>query len=388
MTPPPRRPCAPELAEVVRRHAHRLGDDLSGEHARILRAVAACRTAALGGHVQACDHCRHRRIAYNSCRNRHCPGCQASACARWMEERGEELLPVEYFHVVFTLPDTFNALALANRRVVYGVLFDAAARTLLEVAANSKHLGARIGFIGILHTWGQNLSLHPHVHCVVPGGGLTPDGKWVSCRAGFFLPVRVLSRVFRGKFIDLLKHARGEGKLLGVGAGDDREFDRLLDASVKKDWVVYAKPPFGGPGQVLKYLARYTHRIAIGNRRLVSVDDRSVTFRWKDYRRGHRPRTTTLDGGEFLRRFLMHAVPRGFMRIRHFGLLANRVRAKNLATSRQMLSSPPPPPALARTGDHSNDRPVCPLCGRGHLIAGPNLSPDQLARVLHGLDSS
>src|SRR5206468_4295994 len=210
-----------------------------------------------------------------------------------MEDRGNELLPVEYFHVVFTLPDTLNSLALSNKRVVYNVLFDAVAQTLLEVAANPRHLGARIGFIAILHTWGQNLSLHPHLHCVVPGGGLSSDGKWMPCRAGFFLPVRILSRVFRGKFIDLLKRTRGSGKLIGVE--DDRAFNRLLDTSVKNDWVVYAKPPFGGPAQVLKYLARYTHRIAISNRRLVSVDDKSVSFRWKDYAHGNRPRTLTLD---------------------------------------------------------------------------------------------
>jgi hypothetical protein len=388
MTATLRRP-ALELAEVVRRHAHRLGA-LRGEQQRILRDIAACRTAALGGHVQTCDHCHHRRIAYNSCRNRHCPKFQASACARWMERRAGELLAVEYFHVVFTLPDEFNAIVLGNRRVVYGVLFNAVAQTLLEVAANPKHLGARIGFIGVLHTWGQNLSLHPHVHCVVPGGGLSPDGsKWISCRPGFFLPVRILSRVFRGKFIDLLKRARGKGKL--VGAEDDRDFDRLLDSSVRNDWVVYAKPPFGGPERVLKYLARYTHRVAISNRRLVSIDGQGVTFRWKDYRRGHRPRSTTLDGGEFLRRFLLHAVPPGFTRIRHFGLLANRVRAKNLATCRQLLSppspsSPQPTPVMA--DDRSSDAPRCPLCGRGRLIAGPNLSPGELARVLLRLDSS
>jgi hypothetical protein len=381
MMPALQRP-ALELAEIVRRHRHRLGD-LSGEQERILRAIASCRTAALGGHVQTCDHCHHQRVAYNSCRNRHCPRCQASACARWMEDRAGELLPVEYFHVVFTLPDTFNALALANKRVVYGVLFDAAAQTLLEVAANPKHLGARIGFIAILHTWGQNLSLHPHLHCVVPGGGVAPDGRWVACRAGFFLPVRILSRVFRGKFVDLLKRARRSGKLAGVE--DDGAFDRMLDASVKKQWVVYAKPPFGGPGQVLKYLARYTHRIAVSNRRLLSVDDQNVTFGIKDYARGNRPRRMTLDGAEFLRRFLLHAVPRGFMRIRHFGLLANRVRAKNLATCRRLLASPPPP-VIATAG--ATEHPCCPLCGRGRLIAGPNLSPEQLGPILLRLDSS
>jgi hypothetical protein len=262
MIPPFQRP-ALELAQVIRRHGHRLGD-LSGEHRRILRAITCCRTAALGGHVETCDCCQYQRIAYNSCRNRHCPKCQASACARWMENRAAELLPVEYFHVVFTLPDTFNPLALANKRVVYGVLFDAVSRTLSEVAAHPKRLGAKIGFIGILHTWGQNLSLHPHIHCVVPGGGLSPDGKWINCKPGFFLPVRVLSKVFRGKFIDGLKKAQKQGKLTGVEG--DAAFDRLLNAAVKHDWVVYAKRPFGGPQQVLKYLSRYTHRIAISNR--------------------------------------------------------------------------------------------------------------------------
>ena len=378
---PPTRRHAPGLAEVVRRHAHRLGD-LGGEHGRILRAIASCRTAALGGHVVTCDRCHHQRIAYNSCRNRHCPRCQASACARWMEDRAAELLPVEYFHVVFTLPDTFNALALANRRVVYGVLFDAVARTLLEVAANPRQLGARIGFLAILHTWGQNLSLHPHVHCVVPGGGITPDGKWVACRRGFFLPVRVLSRVFRGKFVDLLRRSRAAGKLAGVE--DGRAFDELIDAAVKHDWVVYAKPPFGGPQQVLKYLARYTHRIAISDRRLLSVDGQNVTFNYTDYARGNRPRTMTLDGGEFLRRFLLHAVPSGFMRIRHFGLLANRVRAENLGLCRRLLAAPAP----TVTAAVSAQPPCCPVCGRGRLIAGPRLSPQQLAATMLRLDSS
>ncbi len=391
MTPPIRRP-ALELAEVVRRHAHRLGGDLSGEQQRILRAVAACRTAALGGHVEACDHCPYRRVAYNSCRNRHCPKCQASACARWMDDRAEEMLPVEYFHVVFTLPDDFNALALANKRVVYGVLFDAAARTLLEAAANPKHLGARIGFMSILHTWGQNLCLHPHVHCVVPGGGLSPDGtRWISCRPRFFLPVRVLSRVFRGKFIDGLKRARGRGKL--VGAEDERAFEQLLDASVRRDWVVYAKPPFGGPQQVLKYLARYTHRVAISNRRLVSLDDDTITFEYTDYARGHRRRTMTLDGAEFLRRFLLHAVPSGFMRIRHFGLLANRGRGERLAVCRRLLEVPPPTeaaPASTAIATTAAERPCCPACGRGRLTPGPRLSPMELHRLLRTtrLDSS
>jgi Putative transposase/Transposase zinc-binding domain len=383
MTPPFQRP-ALELAEIVRRHGHRL-DHLTGEQQRILRAIASCRTAALGGHVESCDQCRFQRIAYNSCRNRHCPKCQASACARWMEDRAAELLPVEYFHVVFTLPDTFNALTLANKRVVYGVLFDAIAQTLLEVAANPKRLGAKIGFIGILHTWGQNLCLHPHVHCVVPGGGLSPDdSEWINCKPGFFLPVRVLSKVFRGKFIDLLKRAHGKGKL--VGMDDDYAFERLLDASVTHDWVVYAKPPFGGPQQVLKYLARYTHRIAISNRRLVSTDKESVTFKWKDYAHHNKPRTMTLDGAEFLRRFLLHAVPTGFMRIRHFGLLANRVRSRNLAIFRQRLNAQPPAEATVLNDNAAHHH--CPQCKCGTLHAGPNLSPSELHRVAIRMDSS
>jgi len=383
MTPSFQRP-ALELAEVVRRHGHRLGD-LSGEQQRILRAIACCRTAALGGHVETCDCCRHQRIAYNSCRNRHCPRCQASACARWMEDRAAELLPVEYFHVVFTLPDTFNALALGNKRVLYGVLFDAVAQTLSEVAANPKRLGAKIGFIGILHTWGQNLCLHPHVHCVVPGGGISSEGKWISCKPGFFLPVRVLSKVFRGKFIGLLKQARDQGKLIGAENAD--AFDQLLNQSVKHDWVVYAKRPFGGPRQVLKYLARYTHRIAVSNRRLVSTDNQTVTFKYKDYAHHNKPRTMTLDGAEFLRRFLMHAVPTGFMRIRHFGLLANRVRAQNLELCRQLITASAQDViaiAPAKTADHSR----CPVCGHGRLIAGPNLSPLELRPIILRLDSS
>jgi hypothetical protein len=387
MTPPFQRP-ALELADVVRRHGPRLGEDLSGEHRRILRAITSCRTAALGGHVETCDQCQFQRIAYNSCRNRHCPKCQASACAQWMEDRAEELLPVEYFHVVFTLPDTFNSLALGNKRIVYGVLFDAVAQTLSEVAANPKHLGAKIGFIGILHTWGQNLSLHPHIHCVVPGGGLSPDGsRWIACQSGFFLPVRVLSKVFRGKFIDLLKRARAAGKLLGTE--DNGDFNRLLNASVKHDWVVYAKPPFGGPERVLKYLARYTHRIAISNRRLVSMDDQNVTFNWKDYAHGNRTRTLTLDGREFLRRFLLHAVPRGFMRIRHFGLLANRTRTENLAICRQLLGVPADtsadtgPASLASSSlIGTTHHACCPLCGRGRMIPGAYVSPLQLSRLM------
>jgi len=360
---------------------------MTSQQRRVLDALAACRTAALGGHVETCDHCQHQRVAYNSCRNRHCPKCQGSACARWMEARAAELLPVEYFHVVFTLPDAFNGLALANQRAVYGVLFDAAAQTLLEVAANPRRLGARIGFVAILHTWGQNLQLHPHVHCVVPGGGLSSDGtRWIGCRPGFFLPVRVLSRVFRGKFIDLLRKAFNAERLRGI---EKNAFETLIGRAARQDWVVYAKPPFGGPEQVLKYLSRYTHRIAISNRRLVSMDDQSVTFNYKDYAHGNRRRTMTLGGAEFLRRFLMHVVPRGFMRIRHYGLLGNRVRTANLQRCRELLkvdaSAGENQTAFRMPGSdaHEHDHHErCPICGCGQMIRSQRLTPRQLTIVL------
>ena len=371
-----------ELADVVRRHAALLPDP-TPEQRRVLKAIAACRTAALGGHMEVCDLCGYQRPAYNSCRNRHCPKCQGSACARWMEDQAATLLPVEYFHVVFTLPNAFNALALANPRVVYGLLFTAVSRTLLEVAANPKRLGARIGFLAILHTLGQNLSLHPHIHCVIPGGGLSPDSsRWIGCRPGFFLPVRVLSRVFRGKFIDLLRGAFKDGRLRGLP--DAAAFEALIASSLRTDWVVYAKPPFGGPEQVLKYLARYTHRIAISNRRLVSMDERSVTFRYKDYAHGNQPRMMTLEAGEFLRRFLMHVVPRGFMRIRHFGFLANRGRKSNLQRCRELLHAQVPDSdavdlARLRKDQPLDDRNLCPVCGRGHMCLGALLQPQPFA---------
>jgi uncharacterized protein (DUF983 family) len=372
-----------ELADVIRLHGDGLAN-VTSEQRKVLNALSACRTAVLGGHVETCDHCGHQRVAYNSCRNRHCPKCQGSACAQWMEARAEDLLRVEYFHVVFTLPDVFNGLALANKRTLYGVLFDAVAQTLTEVAANLKHLGAKIGFMGILHTWGQNLGLHPHIHCVVPGGGLSPDvstglatggSRWIACKAGFFLPVRVLSKVFRGKFIDLLKQSHAKAPLCGINK--DAELKRLIDTSVRSDWVVYAKPPFGGPEQVLKYLARYTHRIAISNARLVAMDENTVTFRWKDYANESRDRVMTLEGTEFLRRFLMHVVPTGFMRIRHFGLLANRFRAANLSRCRELLAAVVPwfetetHSDGATTGSH--DR--CPVCGKGEMARGAFVRP-------------
>jgi hypothetical protein len=306
-----------------------------------------------------------------------------------MEERAAELLPVEYFHVVFTLPAVFNALALSNKRVVYGLLFKAVARTLLEVAANPKHLGAQIGFLAILHTWGQNLSLHPHLHCVIPGGGLSPDGtRWIGCRPGFFLPVRILSRVFRGKFISLLRRAWGKGRVRGVP--DQAAFEALADSAVRHDWVVYAKPPFGGPAQVLKYLSRYTHRIAISNRRLVSMDDHSVTFRWKNYARGNQAGMMTLPAEEFLRRFLLHVVPRGFMRIRHFGLLANRYRGRHLEQCRKLLGQnadrqddAEEPPNAIGVEPHAAQGDLCPVCHRGRMVIGHQLEAQSALQLFN-----
>lgn len=381
-----------ELADVIRTHLAeylaRYDAITSAQHKRVLSALTACRTAALGGHKKRCDHCGHEEIAYNSCRNRHCPKCQAAARAEWLEARSSELLPVPYFHVVFTLPDVIGPLALQNKRVLYDMLFQAASKTLLQIAADPNHLGARIGFLAVLHTWGQNLMHHPHLHCVVPGGGLSPDGsRWMSCRDGFFLPVRVLSKVFRGKFIAMLRQAYRGGKLQlhGQLAGlrQPEEFERLINAAVGNDWVVYAKPPFGGPQHVLKYLARYTHRVAISNSRLVSMADGKVTFRWKDYAEGNRKKTMTLDAAEFIRRFLLHVLPSGFMRIRHFGFLANRSRRTTLELCRQHLG-------IANFGDgqsgekHEDGVPsttkndenaseishdiLCPTCKTGHMV--------------------
>jgi hypothetical protein len=374
-----------EVADVFRDHGDafldRYGDTLSPERRRALRDIAACRTAALGGHVEECDQCGHQRIAYNSCRNRHCPKCQATAAAQWMEAREAELLPVEYFHVVLTLPVALGPIALQNPREVYGILFRAAAATLQQIAADPKHLGAEIGFLAILHTWGQNLEHHPHVHCVVPGGGLSPDGShWVACQPRFLLPVRVLSRVFRGKSLALLGNAFEQGKLSFHGKlralADAGAFPRRLAASAETEWVVYAKPPFGGPEQVLKSLARYTHRVAISNRRLITLEDGEVTFHWKDYAHGGGPKTMTLKATEFIRRFLLHVLPAGFVRIRHYGFLANRVCREKLALCRALLGvETTPDPTASEPSFKSKEiveevpaANVCPSCGVGRMV--------------------
>lgn len=373
-----------EVGEILRRYTpaflERYDGVLSTAQRRVLKDLAQCRTAALGGHIEECDHCGQQRIAYNSCRNRHCPKCQALARARWMADRAKELLAVEYFHVVFTLPAALAPLGLHNPRVVYKLLFQAAAQSMLQVAADPKHLGADLGFLTVLHTWGQNLHLHPHLHCVVPGGGIAPDlSRWVSCRPGFFLPVRVLSRLFRGKFLASLakvfqqQRLRLQGPLHALAEGN--AFEKLLDELRVKEWVVYAKPPFGGPEQVLKYLARYTHRVAISNHRLVKMEDDKVFFHYKDYADDHATKIMSLDALEFIRRFLQHVVPSGFMRIRHFGFLAHRCRADKLQLCRQLIQSTAtslPTPDEASPPETVAELPAerhrCPDCGRGRMI--------------------
>lgn len=334
-----------EVADIFRQYGYdfRLTHALSPEQRHVMRAIERCRTASLGGHVEQCDACGHQRIAYNSCRNRHCPKCQSLAKARWLQARLDDLLPVEYFHVVFTLPEQLAAVALQNKRVVYNLLFSAASQTLRTIAADPRHLGAEIGFLAVLHTWDQTLRHHPHLHCVVPGGGLSVDGKrWISCRRGFFLPVNVLARLFRRLFLQGLERAYEKGKLSfhGVCAflTKPTAFNRLLKSVRTREWWVYAKTPFGGPAQVLAYLGRYTHRVAISNHRLLSLKHGKVTFSWRDNSHGQMRSTMTLSAEEFMRRFLLHVLPRGFQRIRQFGLLANR-RRDELARCRYLLGA-------------------------------------------------
>lgn len=356
---------------------------LSAAQRRVLRDITQCRTAALGGHLEQCDQCGHQQIAYNSCRNRHCPKCQAAARAEWLGERAADLLPVEYYHVVFTLPDQLSHLALQNKRAVYGLLFKAASETLLEIAADPKHLGAAIGFLAVLHTWGQTLQHHPHLHCVVPGGGLSPDhSKWVACRKGFFLPVRVLSRLFRRKFVAGLRQMFDAGKLRCAGQlAQKSQFERLLDGVSRIEWVVYAKPPFGGPEQVLKYLARYTHRVAISNHRLLEFKDGRVTLSYKDYAAGNVIKTMTLDAVEFTRRFLFHVLPTGFVRIRHYGFLANRCRRERLDLCRRLLVAASAQPVACDTTkpesepEIQREAMVCPECRQGRMIVVSRLEP-------------
>jgi hypothetical protein len=380
----------PTVAGVIRsvRDEFLGGDDpgLTPEQRRTLNDLVACRTAALGGHVLECPECGHQQIAYNSCGNRHCPTCQATASARWLEARAAELLPVPYFHLVFTLPDALNPIALANPRVVYDLLLRCAAETVLEVAANPDQLGARTGVLAVLHTWGQALQFHPHVHCVVPGGGLSFDRtRWVGSRPDFFLPVQVLSRVFRGKLLEGLRAVSADGRLRLTGrCGDEAaaEFERLVSAALRTDWVVYAKPPFGGPEVVLKYLARYTHRVAISDSRLLDFEDGAVSFRYKDYAHGNRKRVMKLSASEFVRRLLLHVLPAGFVRIRHYGILSNRHRHEDLALCRERLdggpaaeSEPEEPVEVREDAESISATRVCPNCGAGRMIVIAEFPP-------------
>ena len=373
-----------EVADIIRAHGKSFIDNnrswLTWLHLRLLFAIEHCRTAGLGGHLDRCSQCGHTAISYNSCRSRHCPKCRTNARDQWLAERGKELLPVKYVHVVFTIPHELSWLALRNKKVVYDLLFRASAATLLEIAADPKHLGAEIGFLSVLHTWGQNLQHHPHVHCVVPSGGLSPDHqRWVRPRYAFFLPVKVLSRVFRGKFTAGLKRAFQQGELQFSGRlkglEEKKAFHAFLRPLFRKDWVVYAKRPFGGPEHVLQYLARYTHRVAISNHRIVNVADGKVTFRWKDYAHKGKKRLMTVTGEEFLRRFLLHTLPRGFVRIRFCGFLANRRRGELLPLCRELLKAPPLLPSTSSPAPRCAWH--CPHCG-GEMALAEKLTPQQM----------
>jgi Putative transposase/Transposase zinc-binding domain len=363
----------PEVADVFRQHGQefleRWGEVLSPQQRKAFRDIGACRTSALGTQVQQCDHCGLQQIAYRSCRNRHCPKCHSRTRDEWLRERAGELLPVPYCHVVFTLPHELAPLALQNPRVVYGILFQAVAESLMEIAADPKRLGARLGFLAVLHTWTQRLEHHPHIHCVVPAGGVSPDGqRWVSPRkAKFFLPVKPLGRLFRGKFLDYLEEAFAANRLEFHGrlrqVAHPAYFQQLLLSPLhSKEWVAYVKPPFGGPEQVLRYLARYTHRVAISNGRLLKLENGHVHFRWRDSQHGNQIKETSLDAVEFIRRFLLHVLPGGFVKIRHFGFLSNRSRKALIQHCRTLL---PQIAVVVRTLEpHS---PLCPVCKVGHL---------------------
>jgi len=358
------------------------GASMSVAQRRVMTAIELCRTAVLGGHLEQCDHCGHQRNAYNSCANRHCPKCQSLARAKWLEDRHSELLHTQYFHVVFTVPEEISAIAYHNKRQVYGILFRAAAETLRTIAADPKHLGAQIGFFAVLHTWGSNLLHHPHLHCVVSGGGLSADGsQWICCRNGFFLSVRVLSRLFRRLFLEQLCNAFDAGNLEFFSSleslRDPSAFRNYLAPLREVEWVIYAKRPFAGPEQVLDYVGRYTHRVAISNNRLLDIAEGKVSFRYKDYRHEAQQKTMTLQAEEFIRRFLLHVLPEGFQRIRYYGFLANRYRQQKLARCRDLLDTSQPEPAASKVNNDYRDRYEeltgsslwqCPVCHQGRML--------------------
>jgi len=374
-----------EVADIIRRAGNkfieRYGGSLTWAQLKVLRAIDRCRTAALGGHRDQCIRCGHQAISYNSCRNRHCPKCQTNAREKWLRARERELLPVGYFHLVFSVPHALVPLTWQNQKLLFALLFNASAAALLEVAANPAHLGAEVGFLSILHTWGQTLQRHPHIHCVVPGGGLSPDHtRWIRSPPTFFLPVRVLSRVFRKRFVAGLRRAFHARQLAFFGTcqalTDEKAFAAFLRTLLRQEWVVYAKPPFGGPEHVLQYLARYTHRVAISNHRLLAVDGDHVTFRWKDYAHHSKSRAMTLTLEEFLRRFLQHVLPKGLPRIRYFGWLANRRRPRMLPLCRTLLAATPPTMTASGNGDTAWQ---CPACG-GAMRVVERLTAQQIQR--------
>ena len=379
-----------ELADIFRAAGPAYRADHAGHlslaQLKVMSAIETCRTAALGGHVESCEDCGHRRVAYNSCRNRHCPRCQGAAAREWLAAREADLLPVGYFHVVFTLPAEVADIAFHNKAVVYDLLFKAASETMLTIAADPRHLGARIGITAVLHTWGSPMTHHPHIHMIVPGGGISLDGaRWISSRPAFLLPVRVLGKLFRRLFLTKLfeLHAAGQLQFFGIQSGleDPRTFKRHLTPVRRKTWVVYAKPPFSGPEAVLAYLSRYTHRVAISNSRLISFDKAGVAFRYKDYRRSgdERYRVMTLHADEFVRRFLLHVLPTGFHRIRHYGLLASTGRQANVARARELLAVTVP--AEPATSDEPADpSSACPCCG-GRMIITDIFQPSFRARA-------
>lgn len=376
----------PEVADVFRRYGdayrEQHGASLCTAQRRVMTAIERCRTAALGGHIEQCDQCGHQRISFNSCRDRHCPKCQSLARAQWLDDRRAELLDTQYFHVVLTLPQEMAAIAYQNKAPVYGILFRAAAETLSTIAADPKHLGAEIGFFAVLHTWGQNLLHHPHLHCVVAGGGLSPDGtRWIACRPRFFLPVPVLSALFRRLFLGYLQKAFDAGELQFFSSleplRERQAFLRYLAPLRRAKWVVYAKPPFAGPEQVLEYVGRYTHRVAISNNRLLNIEDDTVRFRWKDYRDHDRQKVMTVSANEFIRRFLLHVLPDGFHRIRYYGFLSNRHRAQKLARCRELLAMPVPEPLHDQSEQDYRDHyeeltgvslRQCPTCHQGQMV--------------------
>jgi len=387
----------PEVADIFRRHGgayrEKHGTSLSNAQRSAMTAIERCRTASLGGHVEQCDNCGEQRVSYNSCRDRSCPKCQSLARAQWIEDRQAELLDTQYFHVVFTVPKEIAAIALQNANTVYNILFHTVAETLQTIAADPQHLGAEIGFFSVLHTWGQNLSFHPHLHCVVPGGGLSPDRtRWISCRTGFFLPVAVLSMLFRRLFLEALERAFRAGELHFFSSllplKEPNAFRRYLDPVRRTNWVVFAKPPFAGPEKVLDYVGRYTHRVAISNNRLLDIEEGNVRFRWKDYRNGNQQKTMTLSADEFIRRFLLHVLPDGFQQIRYYGFLGNRYRKEKLARCRELLGmTKPEPPEIAEVSETIRSYQdlfeqltgiclwECPACHQGRMVCIEVLNP-------------